>query len=43
MMSEKEKKSKAAPAKDTPSSLSEGVATQLIDELNRVHMRIPKF
>lgn len=42
-MSEKEKKSKAVPVKDPPRSSSEDLAIQLINELNRVHMRIPKF
>ena len=45
-MSEKEKKSAkaaaAAPAAETPKK-NEGVAVQLIDELSRVHMRIPKY
>ncbi|GHV57141.1 hypothetical protein FACS189460_3180 [Deltaproteobacteria bacterium] len=41
-MSEKEKKSGKAAAAEAPKK-NEGVAGQLIDELSRVHMRIPKY
>jgi hypothetical protein len=41
-MSEKEKKSGKAAAAAAPKK-NEGVSGKIIDELSRVHMRIPKY